>query len=122
MWVRFLPRAQQMGDTITSMDEQVLEEMYRLTKENNRMLHAMRRNAFWGGLFKLLIYAALVIVPLWYYQQYLAPTVEQAMQSIQQMRTTGQQAQAQLTGFQQTIQELESKLPAGILPGTTKTQ
>ena len=41
-----------------------LEEILRLTKENNRMLHKMRRSAFLGGLFKFIMWAAFIIIPL----------------------------------------------------------
>src|SRR5689334_14557243 len=33
-----------------------LEEIYRLTKENNQMLHAMRRSAYMHSIFRLIIY------------------------------------------------------------------
>ena len=50
------------------------DELLRLTKENNKMLHAMCRSAFFGGIFKLLMWAAFIIVLLWLYMQYLAPS------------------------------------------------
>ena len=54
-----------------------LQEIYRLTKENNQMLHAMRRNAFLGGLFKFIFYAVVFIaLPAWVYITYLAPVMQ----------------------------------------------
>ena len=89
----------------------MLRETYRLSKENNQMLHAMRRNAFWGGIIKFIIYAAFVIVPLWFYMQYLAPVMNEALSAMQQMQGTGAKAQAQLSDFQNMIKELQSKIP-----------
>ncbi len=54
-----------------------LKEIYRLTKENNKMLHSLKRHAFWGGMFKLLLYALALGVPVWLYFTYVAPVVKQ---------------------------------------------
>ena len=89
----------------------MLQETYRLAKENNKMLHTMRRNAFWGGILKFVIYAAFLLAPLWFYMQYLAPTLNQALQTMQQAQGTGAKAEAQLASFQQALQRLESKIP-----------
>ena len=39
-----------------------LQEVLRLTKENNKMLHKMRRNAFWGGVIKFVLYAVVFLI------------------------------------------------------------
>jgi len=79
----------------------MLQEMYRLTKENNKMLHKIRRNAFWGGIIKFLVYAVLfVVLPWWLYVTYLAPVLESTMQTMNQIRGTGAQAQAQFGSFE----------------------
>ena len=93
------------------LDKQTLQDLYRLTKENNKMLHAMRRNAFWGGILKFIIYGAFLLAPLWFYMQYLAPAVNQALATMQQVQGTGAKAEAQMTSFQQALQQLESKIP-----------
>ena len=41
-------------------------EIYRLVRENNKMLHSMRRNAFWGGVIKFLLYAILLVALPWW--------------------------------------------------------
>lgn len=84
-----------------------------MTRENNKMLHAMRRNAFWGGIFKIILYAALLLVPLWFYMQYLAPVVDQALQTMQKVQGTSAQAQAQIGSFEQLMKQLQAKLPGG---------
>lgn len=57
-------------------EEHMLQDLYRLTKENNRMLKAIRRDAFIGGIIKLAITIAFIVIPIWFYQEYLAPQVE----------------------------------------------
>lgn len=94
------------------MDEQKLEEIYRLTKDNNRMLHAMRRNALWGGLIKFVIYAALIIVPLWLYLTYLAPVIDQMLETMNQLQGTGASAQAQFGNFQDMLKQFQANLPS----------
>lgn len=89
--------------------EEMLKETYRLTQENNRMLRAMRRNAFWGGLFRLITYAALLLVPVWFYFTYMAPVVEQMMQTVEQIQGTGAKAEAQFSSFQEAWQEFKEK-------------
>ena len=86
------------------------QEIYRLVKENNRMLHAMRRNAFWGGLIKFIIYAALLLAPIWLYLQYLAPVVNEALKTMQQIQGTGAKAQTQFGDFSTMLKEFQSKL------------
>lgn len=98
-------------------DREQLAEIYRLTKENNRMLHSMRRTAFLGGVFKLLMYAAIVILPLWFYQQYLSASVAQMQAALQQMQGTGTQAQVQLQSLQDALKKVE-----GYMPSLPKTQ
>ncbi len=80
-----------------------------MTKENNQMLHAMRRSAFWGGIFKFIIYAVFLLAPLWFYMQYLSPIVNQALKTMQQAQSTGASAQTQLTGLQDALKQLQSK-------------
>ena len=58
------------------MDPQ-LKEIYRLTKENNAMLHSLKRHAFWGGMLRLFLYVLALGVPIWLYFTYLAPVVQQ---------------------------------------------
>ena len=92
----------------------MLQEMYRLTKENNKMLHKMRRNAFWGGLIKFVMYIALfVVVPWWLYMTYLAPVLESTMRTMNQIQGTGAKAQAQFGSFQEMLQQLQQKFPSG---------
>jgi len=88
----------------------MLQEMYRLTKENNKMLHKMRRNAFWGGIIKFVLYAlVLVVAPLWLYATYLAPMMEQVLDTYQQVQGTGAKAQAQFSDIQGFIDQFKNQ-------------
>ena len=87
--------------------------MYRLTKENNKMLHKMRRNALWGGVIKFLLYAVLFLaLPFWLYATYLAPVLESTMQTMNQIQGTGAKAQAQFGSFQEMLKQLQDKFPS----------
>jgi hypothetical protein len=88
-----------------------LDELVRLTKENNRMLHAMRRNAFLGGLFKFILWAAFIIIPLWLYMQYLAPVMTSMMDTMEQIQGTNASAQAQFGGMSESLQKLRDQFP-----------
>ena len=89
--------------------EDLLRETYRLTLENNRLLHKMRRAAFWSRLVSFIVYGALLIAPVWFYMQYLSPIVDQMFKAAQQIQGTGAQASAQFTDLQQAWQQFESK-------------
>ena len=91
------------------MDEQSEQEMYRLTRENNRMLHSMRRHAFWGGLIKFIIYAVLLLAPIWFYMTYLDSAVQQMLQTMQKIQGTGTSAQVQINNFADMLKQFESK-------------
>jgi hypothetical protein len=55
--------------------KQQLEETRALTKDNNRMLHAIRRGQWLGLVGKIVFWAIILLVPLYIYQQYLQPIV-----------------------------------------------
>ena len=93
------------------LDRTQLEQVLKLAKENNRMLHSMRRNAFLGRLFKVMLWAAFIIIPLWLYMQYLAPVVQSMMNTINQMQGTGAKAQAQFSDLNDALKKLQSQFP-----------
>lgn len=88
------------------MEDQKLEELLRLTQENNRLLRAMRRNAWIGGIVKFVIYFALVVViPLWLYATYLAPVLESTLETMNKIQGTGANAQAQFSDLQNLLKK-----------------
>lgn len=50
-----------------------LQELLDLTKENNRLLKAMRRDALIGGIVKMLIWIALIGGSFYFSMQFLTP-------------------------------------------------
>ena len=93
------------------LDRTQLEQIFKLTKENNRMLHSMRRNAFLGGLFKLILWSGFIILPIWLYMQYLAPVVNSTLDAMQQVQSTSAEAQAQFGGLTESLEKLRSQFP-----------
>ena len=78
------------------------------------MRHGMRRTAFWGGLFKLLIWAGLIAAPIWLYATYLAPVVQSLQQTVNQVQGVSSQAQGQLNGLGDVFKQLEAKLKSAL--------
>lgn len=85
------------------------EDILRLTQENNKMLHKMRRHAFWGGLLKAIFWAAIIIAPIWFYSAYLAPVVQSFQNTVNQVQGTGAKAQVQLDSFQDMLKRFSSQ-------------
>ena len=96
--------------------EQTQEEIYRLVKENNKMLHGMRRNAFLGGVFKVIFWIALIVAPIWFYQIYLSPVVDSMLQSINQIGGASATAQSQFTELQNALKKFQSQIPTVFQP------
>ena len=55
--------------------KRLLEETHALAKDNNRILHAIRRERWIGLIFNILVWTSLIVLPLYYYQTYLQPEV-----------------------------------------------
>jgi len=87
-----------------------LKELMRLTKENNRMLHKMRRNAFWGSIIKTVLYLVFFIgIPLWIYATYLSPVVEQVLGTYQQIQGGGARSEEQDFNFQSLFEQFKQQ-------------
>lgn len=54
-------------------DRDLLEETYKLARDNRKMLKAIRRDAFIGFLFKIIIVAAFIGLPVYLYFTFLQP-------------------------------------------------
>lgn len=93
------------------MDEHKLEEMYALVKDNNKMLHGMRRHAFVAGILKFVGYALMIAVPLWFYWQYMQPAIDQMMNTAAKMQTAGKSAEQKMADFQQMITDFKNSIP-----------
>lgn len=89
----------------------MIKETYRLSLDNNRMLHKMRRNAFFGSILRVLLYLGFLLIPVWLYMTYLAPMVDQMLNTVQQIQGTSAEAKAQFTSFQEAWKQFQDKLP-----------
>jgi hypothetical protein len=52
-----------------------LDEIQVLAKDNNRMLHAIRRDQWFGFVGRLIFWAIVLALPFYLYQQYLQPII-----------------------------------------------
>lgn len=93
------------------LDRTQLEQILKLTKDNNRMLHAMRRNAWLSGFFRVVLWAAFIIIPFYLYMQYLAPVMQSAVETMQQVQGTGAKAQAQFGELNDAMKKLQGLYP-----------
>lgn len=99
-----------------------IREILRLVNENNRMLHSMRRNAFLGSLIKFVIYAAFLLVPIWFYMTYMSGSVNALLADFNKMQGTAGATQTQFVNLQNTIKDIESHLPGFMQsPAATST-
>mgnify|MGYP001570194382 CR=1 FL=1 len=88
--------------------EPTLEEVYKLAKENNKILHAMRRDAFVGGVLKFVFWIVLfVLLPYIAYVVYLQTyitTLQGAYDNLNEKADT-------LSGAAKDLEEIKSKIP-----------
>ncbi len=57
--------------------KRVLDETHALAKDNHRMLKAIRRDQWIGFFSKIIVWAIVVVLPFYLYQQYLSPLITQ---------------------------------------------
>ena len=97
------------------------EELYKLVRENNKMLRSMRRNAFWGGIFKLLLYVAALAIPVWLYLSYLYPIVKQMDAALTTMTGKKVQLEGQINDWAQLFAKFKDRFE-GAASSTKSTQ
>src|SRR3990167_8555174 len=54
----------------------LLEENLRIARDNNRMLRAIRRDAWFSLFGKILLWMAVIVVPFYFYAMYFGPLME----------------------------------------------
>ena|SRR3989344_4769994 len=89
----------------------MLNDIFKMTKDNNDMLHGMRRRAFVGGLLKFIIWGAIFIAPIWFYMTYLNESMQKMFTAFNQVQATSVSAQTQLGSFQNSIKDFFDKIP-----------
>ena len=98
-----------------------IHEILRLSRESNQMLHAMRRNAFLGGIFKFIIYAILFAAPIWFYMTYVSASVDNLINALNKVQGTTSAAQTKFTGIEEAIRNFQSHLPAFMQASATSS-
>jgi hypothetical protein len=56
--------------------KELLEENLRIAEENNEMLRSMRKTARWSLIGKIILYALVILIPLFFIQSYLGPYMD----------------------------------------------
>lgn len=70
-----------------------LDEIYALAKENNRLLHKMRRAAFWSRVWRFLWILVVLGVPVLLYYYFLQPYVGQFFNAYSQIQDGAQKVE-----------------------------
>ncbi len=88
--------------------EPTLEEVYKLAKENNKMLRAMRRDAFVGGIFKFIFWILMFfILPYIIYAIYLKPYLS----SLESAYNNFNESASTLSGAAKDLENLQNQIP-----------
>jgi hypothetical protein len=99
-----------------------MREVLQLVRENNKMLHSMRRNAFVGGFFKFVIYAILFAAPIWFYMTYISSSVDSLVSALNKVNGTTVATETKFQEFESAIKNFQGHLPAFMQPATTTKQ
>ncbi len=90
------------------MDDEHAKEMFDMVRDNNRMLRSMRRNAFVGGIFKIVIWVVFLVVIPYLTWLYFQPYLELITSQYQQVQ--GQSAE--VSALMEQIKNTGSGLPS----------
>jgi hypothetical protein len=82
--------------------KRLLEENLRVAEDTNALLHKMQTEARWGLVAKIILWALVIIVPLFFLQAYLEPYMELLQGS------TGGEAGGGGIDFQKLLDEYQS--------------
>jgi len=72
------------------MEEEKLNEMFEMVRQNNAMLRTMRRNAMVGSIIKFVFWILLLVVVPYYVWQYFQPYLEEIQNTYQSVHGTQQ--------------------------------
>ncbi len=100
----------------------MLQEILRLTRETNDMIHRQRRNAFLLGFLKFIVYAVLFAAPIWFYMTYISSDVDSLLNALNRAQGVSSSAQTKFVSFENTMQTLEEQFKSALhLSSTTAT-
>jgi preprotein translocase subunit SecY len=92
---------------------QLLKETYELSKENNKMLHSARRSAFIGGLLKMAMYAAFIILPSYFFYTNIVPMLTETANKVNTVQEKVQGAAGQAQTISNTINQYKDLINGG---------
>lgn len=95
------------------MDEQKLSEMYEWTKENNRMLKAIRRDAFIGGIVKFIFWFIFLVVIPYISWLYIQPYLQGVLDTYQKVQHTADTVSTSAGVNMSQLQDLLKKFGVG---------
>jgi galactitol-specific phosphotransferase system IIC component len=95
---------------MTPEQQKLLQETYEMSKENNKMLHAARRSAFIGGLFKMAMYAAFIILPSYFFYTNIVPMLTDMGQKAGAAQGKMQNAAGQVQNVSDTLNQYKELL------------
>jgi hypothetical protein len=89
-----------------------LEEIHALAKDNHRMLRAIRRSQWMSIMSTIIIWLVVLALPLYLYQQYLAPIVQKisTTSGLSTTTTSGFLGLPSFSNLGNLINSIESKL------------
>lgn len=67
------------------LDQEKIDEIYELVKENNKFLRAERRGRIYAGILKIIWWSVLIAAPLWFYYNYVVPVFDNMQSSAAQL-------------------------------------
>ena len=98
--------------------DELLRKTYNLALHNNKMLRSMRRAAFWGTVFKVILWAFLLGVPVYLYFTIFQPMLANFLDAYTQIQQTGAQLQGVADALPlDKLQGLLKSIPGVDLPG-----
>ncbi len=85
----------------------LLERMLKLSEENNKMLHTMRRSARWGTFFRI-VYWFVILGGLAFSYYFIQPYLTALLEAYQQIQGSISQIQEQKNSLPDVTKLLES--------------
>ena len=89
-------------------NQKKLDEILELVRDNNAMLHSVRRSNFMWGVIKVVAYLFLFAAPIWFYITYISGTIDQLVRTLNSVQGTAKVTQQKFSGFEDTVKAIQS--------------
>lgn len=91
------------------LDSNKLDELLELTRDNNKILHGIRRTQRWSSFFTV-VYWAVILGSIFGTYYYFQPTIEKYMNVLQTSMGTIQKLQKSVSGIPTDTQVVKNLL------------